>query len=355
MPQTGNHLDQVKKYGRAYEKNGKLWLAYSGTGIGFAVTGRACSIMLQGDSTAVEADQENNVARYAVYVDGERTQTCVMTEAVREVIVFSGTEIRTARVELIKLSESAMSTLAVTAVVTDGTVSPLPEREHLVEFVGDSITCGYGADTAKADELFRTDNEDVTKAYAWQAADLLHCDRRMISLSGYGVLSGWTGDPEVPSPTQLIPLYYERAGFSYAVSDGEHVQDWPWRFDTREPEIIVLNLGTNDASYTVDDPAKQAAFRERYQAFLAQLRRCNPHARILCVLGVMGDVLYPSVEQAAAAYTQATGDTNLETMHLEAIRPDTEGYAADFHPTVATHTRIAAVVAERLRAMLEKM
>ena len=349
-----NWIDQVRRMGRTHWQNDRLWLAFSGSGIGFEVTGACCKICLAGDSTSVAPDADTHTARYALYVDGERVLSGMMDTPERVLTVFDGTEVRTARILLVKLSESAMSTLAVTGIETDGTVSPLPERAHLVEFVGDSITCGYGVDTDAPDQKFHTNNEDVTKAYAWKAAELLNIDRSMVSLSGYGVLSGWTGDPNTPSPQQLIPLYYEKVGFSYAVSGGEQVQNWNWSFAGREPEVIVVNLGTNDASYTVDDPDKQAQFRARYQAFLAQIRRCNAHAHILCVLGVMGDVLYPSVEQAAAAYTAQTGDKNISTMHLEAIRPESEGYVADYHPTETTHTRIAKVVAARLAELLEK-
>lgn len=345
--------EQVKCMGRTHVHNGKLWLAFSGSGIAFQVTGTRCVIRLQGDSTSEAPTPDTHTARYAVYVDGVRTAAAMMDEPERTVTVFAGTEARTACVMLVKLSESAMSTLAVTGIDTDGTISPLPARRHLVEFVGDSITCGYGVDTDAPEQLFHTNNEDVTKAYAWQAADLLDVDRTMVSLSGWGIISGWTADPAVRHPEQLIPDVYEKTGFSYALSDGVSVQDWPWDFSGREPDVVVINLGTNDSSYTVDDAEKRAFFTERYADFLEVIRRCNPHAQILCVLGVMGDELYGCVEQAAAAYTAKTGDTRVETMHLEAIRPDTEGYVSDYHPTLTTHTRVASALAERLGKFLD--
>lgn len=345
--------EQVKRMGRTHLVGDRMWLAFSGSGIAFEVTGKRCVIRLHGDSTTQAPDENTHTARYALYVNGERVLREMMMAPEATLVALDEDTPRTVQVMLVKLSESAMSTLAIDAVETDGTLSPLPDRAHLIEFVGDSITCGYGADTTAPEIAFHTNNEDVTKAYAWQAADLLDVDRTMVSLSGYGVLSGWTGDPTTPSPTQLIPLYYEKVGFSYANCDDAQVQDWPWAFEGRQPEIVVVNLGTNDASYTVDDPGKQAQFREKYQAFLHMLRRHNPQAHILCLLGVMGDVLYPSVAQCVTEYSAQTGDTNIEAMHLEAIRPDTEGYASDFHPTVATHTRIAGVVAEKLRELLK--
>ena len=349
---TASWIDRVKRMGRTHVQEDKLWLAFSGSGIGFEVTGTRCAIRLHGDSTSVSPSPDTHTARYAVYVDGVRTAIAMMDEPERTVTVFDGAEARTARVMLVKVSESAMSTLAIAGVDTDGEILALPERAHLVEFVGDSITCGYGVDTDAPDCAFHTNNEDVTKAYAWQAADLLDIDRSMVSLSGWGIISGWTADPSMRHPEQLIPDVYEKSGFSYAMSDGVSVQDWLWDFGGREPEVVVINLGTNDASFTVDDADKQAEFTARYADFLAVIRRRNPHAHILCVLGVMGDVLYASVERAVAAYMARTGDARVEAMHLEAIRPETEGYVSDYHPTVTTHTRVARVVAERLAAIL---
>lgn len=353
MNPSANWTQNVKKLGRTYIYNGHLWMAFSGSGIGFEVTGTRCAIRLRGDSTGMHQEADTMCARYAVYVDGERTVDAMMTDADRTVPVFEGNVVRTAKVMLVKLSESAMSTLAVSGIDTDGSIAPLPDRKHLVEFVGDSITCGYGVDTACETDKFHTSNEDVTKAYAWQAADLLDVDRSMVCLSGYGVLSGWTGDPNVPSPNQLIPTYYEKIGFSYAASDGAKVEDWRWDFSHREPDVIVVNLGTNDASYTVDDEDKQMQYQQRYKAFLEQIRRCNPHARILCVLGVMGDVLYKRLSMAEYEFAQEHDDGNHDRLHLKAIVPETEGYVADYHPSIITHTRVAKAVAEKIAAMLD--
>jgi uncharacterized protein (DUF849 family) len=84
--------------------------------------------------------------------------------------------------------------------------------------------------------------------------------------------------------------------------------------------------------------------------FLKQVREKNPDAYILCTLGLMGDSLYSTVEDAVAAYSEETGDENLAAFHFDPIQSD-EGYAADWHPTEATHTRAAEALTERLQEL----
>ena len=81
------------------------------------------------------------------------------------------------------------------------------------------------------------------------------------------------------------------------------------------------------------------------------VRKNNPDARILCVLGIMGDALYPSVENAVSDYSAETGDTNISAFHLEPQKSE-DGLVADYHPTEVTHTKAAdALTAEIKRVM----
>ncbi|MFC6652659.1 GDSL-type esterase/lipase family protein [Paenibacillus rhizoplanae] len=89
--------------------------------------------------------------------------------------------------------------------------------------------------------------------------------------------------------THLLPDYYGKVGKSEGRFGGSLLpQEIAWDFSRFTPELIVINLGTNDDSYTKDDPAKQADYAENYVAFLQKVRRNNPDSTILCTLGIMG-------------------------------------------------------------------
>ena len=123
----------------------------------------------------------------------------------------------------------------------------------------------------------------------------------------------------------------------------------PWDFK-RQPDLIVINLGTNDDTYTQNFADRQEEFCVHYQKFLKKIRSFNPHAKILCTLGLVTDGLFPYVEKAVAEYSLETGDTNVFTLKSEKQLPE-EGYAAEYHPSVVTQDKIAKQLTEEIKRL----
>ncbi len=341
--------DNVKLLGRAYydDFDGELICAYSGTGCEFTVTAKSAVITVKGD-TAARANNNDNAARFAVYVDGERTEDIMLDEQQKAITVFSGEEKKTATISLVKLSETANSTLSVDSIeINGGEIAPTTQKDLYIEFVGDSITCGYGVDDEDRNHHFSTSTEDCTKAYAYKTAEKLNADYSLVSISGYGIISGYTNNPDKKSASQLMPLHYNKVGFSYSRDLGS----FKWDF-ARQPDVVVINLGTNDESYCKTDKDKQAEFTAEYVNFIKDIREHNPEAKILCVLGVMGSGLYGCVEEAVNTYSAETGDVSVYAMKLP-NQDQTDGIAADWHPTEATHEKTAVIVAEKIEELLK--
>lgn len=346
--------EHVKMLGRTYLADNTLWLAYSGTGIEFQVTGTKAEICFCGDTSAKECKGDENCARFAVYLDGQRIADEMMNKPAKRITVFAGEKKRTAIVRAVKLSETAMSTLGITAVrVKNGEITKTESKDLFIEFIGDSITCGYGVDDEDENHTFATRTEDVTRAYAYKTAAALDADYSMVCISGYGIISGYSEDGNIVD-RQRLPEYYDKLGFSYAASGNFRVEDIKWDFSVREPNIIVINLGTNDASYCKEDADRQAQYRAGYIDFLKHVRLKNPNAKIFCGLGIMGDTLYHSMLEAVKQYSEKTGDKNIDTLYFDAIA-EGEGYVSDWHPTEVTHTRAAKVLADKLREYLNSM
>ncbi len=342
--------ESVKPLGRTFYENGLLWCAYSGTGAAFDFTGTKCEITIQGDNVSQSSSNDGNYARVGIYVNGERVVDDLLTEPEKTYAVFESETAEEAEIRVVKLSETAMSCLAVKEIRADGEISPAPEKELFLEFVGDSITCGYGVDDEDKNHHFSTATEDVTKAYAYRTAEALNADYSMVSISGYGIISGYT-DNGKKVKNQRVPPYYDKLGFSYGGFAEDKPQNYKWDFSGREPDAVIVNLGTNDDSYCGDDSEKQAEYKDAYIEFLKKIRENNPNAEIVCALGIMGDRLFPTVEQAAAEYSGQTGDTRVHTVHLTPQDP-ADGYAADWHPTSATHAKAAEKMAGELRTIL---
>ncbi len=341
--------DNVKLLGRAFydDFDQRLICAYSGTGVEFDVTAKSVSFKLVGDNAA-RANNNDNAARFAIYVDGERTQDIMMDEYEKTVTVFDEESEKTATVSLVKLSETANSTISIDSIeIVGSSVTPTAEKDLYIEFIGDSITCGYGVDDEDRNHHFSTSTEDCTKAYGYKTAELMNADYSLVSISGYGIISGYTGDPNKKSASQLMPLHYKKSGYSYSKDLGGFMWDF-----ARKTDAVVINLGTNDASYCKGDKDKCAEFATEYANFLKTVREKNPDAKILCVLGVMGADLYKYVEEAVNTYSAETGDTNVFAMQLP-NQQEADGIAADWHPTEATHEKTAAIVAEKLQELLK--
>lgn len=174
----------------------------------------------------------------------------------------------------------------------------------------------------------------------------------MVSYSGYGIITGYTENDQKLT-THLLPDYYEKVGKSEGRFDNKLLpQQLSWDFSRFVPDLIVINLGTNDDSYTKDDAVRQAEYAREYAGFLKTVRRCNPHAKILCTLGIMGDRLYPYVEQAVSCYSAETGDNTISTMKFE-VQEAADGYASDLHPSPVTHHKAADKLAAHIQKLMK--
>ena len=344
--------ENVKLIGRTAVNDGILWLALSASGIEFTYNGTGFEMNVIGDSMVSQGKDKQ--ARFAVYVDGERIADEQVTEAEKLYQFTTSEEDKPTTVKILKLSEAAESTMGLSKITVTGTdVKPTAEKELKIEFIGDSITCGYGVDDEVKEHHFSTSTEDATKAWAFKAAQKLDADYSLVSYSGHGIISGYSGDGNKVS-SQLVPKIYSQFAKSYGNYNGVfNVSSVKWDFSKFQPDFVVINLGTNDASYCGADKEKAADYTAQYVEFLKTIREKNPDAHIICALGVMGDSLYKALEAAVETYTTETGDTKVSPLHLTPQNGST-GYAADWHPTEATH-EIASdeLVAEIQRIMAE--
>ncbi|WP_082652148.1 SGNH/GDSL hydrolase family protein [Gorillibacterium timonense] len=341
--------DTVKKIGRTYFHNDALWMALSGCGVEFRFYGKKAEIAIKGDEIAVSP---TNHTRIGIVVNGERVIDDQVDAPLKTYTVFESDTAQNVTVQVIKLSEG-MSTIGIHEIRVDaeGGIKPTPEHARKIEFIGDSITAGYGVDAENELRPFSTVTEDVTKTYAYKTVQALQADYSIVAYSGFGVLSGYTSNDQ-RSDTMRVPLYYKKIGLSSGHFDGTvEVESLPWDFTTFVPDLIVLNLGTNDDSYTKDDEDKQAEYASRYVEFLKQIRSHNTDAMILCALGIMGDRLYPFVEKAVADYTSETGDSHIATMKFD-VQLAEDGYGADWHPSEVTQTKAAAKLIARIKELM---
>ena len=346
--------ENAKLIGRSYLEEEIRWVALSGAGVAFQFQGKQLSVKILGSNAAQIPDNDTNYARFAIFINDKRVVDDIMDKDSKTYEVIVSKEPVEAQVQIMKLSESAMSAIGIAPIECDekAVIQPLPPKAHSIEFIGDSITCGYGTDDFDLTHSFSTQTEDVTKAYAYKTAQLLDADYSMFSCSGYGIISGYTPDAQVRGAEELIPPYYEYQCFSRddfgKAGKPAHIS---WDFSKYQPEVVVINLGTNDDSYCQDTDWKQEEYCKEYVKFLKVVRKHNPQAEIFCVLGLMGDNLYEKVCQARQQYGKETGDNHIHTVHIPK-QDEAAGVVIDYHPTPDAHSMAAEVVASAIKKQM---
>lgn len=335
----------VAEIGRTCVKDGILYLVMSASGCGFMFTGKKLTIDIGCDSDSLNDGHECNFPRMAILINGRASVKKVISSR-RESFCIVDSEVPvTVEIRIIKLSEAAYSIAEVYPAITDdgAEIVPSDESGFCIEFIGDSITCGYGVDDANIDSLFSSCAENAMKSYSYLTAEILGARYSMFSASGFGVVSGYTDDGTI-HPDEVIPLYYESLGFSLSRIAGERTQDIKWDFGRFVPQLIVINLGTNDWSFCKNDLHRVAEFEERYLKFLEIVRKNNPDAEILCVLGIMETELFPAIERVC----RRLGDDHVR--FFEQRRQDgTLGYSCNCHPSEDTHRQRAEELCEFIK------
>ncbi len=204
--------------------------------------------------------------------------------------------------------------------------SPTPHA-RAIEFIGDSITCGYGVEGPDEFCNFSGDTETVVATYAFITAENVGADAHFIAYSGKGVHQNYGGNTD-----ELMPALYQRTLTGDAGSQ--------WDFSSFTPDAVVINLGTNDFSAAIDG----AAFSADYVGLLATVRQNYPAATIVAVTWAhWGAGNEDLVHDAVATFA----DPNV--LETQFSIDGADGWGCDYHPSAVTHQKLGA----QLTALLE--
>lgn len=349
--------DKVRVTGRTLFVEGTRYLGFSGSSVSFRFTGKRARAFIW--SNAGEGGGEGGLlGRIAVYIQGEAEpvkRICLDQEEAVYTLYESGEE-REVTLILVKYSEAAFGKCGIRylEIDTDKLQTPPAHRKRRLEIIGDSITCGYGVEAENELQPFHTATENPTRSYSLLTAEALEAEAHLISWSGNGVLSGYVEETEEePSDERLMPEIYEYTDLSCSERlFGEDREKWErWDFSRFVPDVILVNLGTNDSSWCRGVPERRARYREKYAEFLKAIREHNPRARILCMLGTMDQRLLEETKEAVRGFAESGKDEDVRFLALPPQKPE-DGYGADWHPSALTQRKTAEIVAAEIRRMM---
>ena len=217
-----------------------------------------------------------------------------------------------------------------------------PASNRRIEFVGDSITAGYGSEGDSPTCVFSPATENVELTYAAMAAEDLAAQYSIIAVSGLGIVRNYNTDEKMSPGTMLT--YYD-----FTTTD----MDSPvWEFNSWIPDAVVINLGTNDFS-TTPHPAGEV-FLQGYTELIFKVRKRYPDAHIFAISGpIMVD---PAEDTIHSAVTQMREILNDDRVHYVKIEDNLElsavDYGCDWHPNASGHHKIAEQLIPRMRQEL---
>lgn len=327
----------IRRLGRTLMRNGTLWLGYSLTGAEFDFDGTSLSAELTTDWVNDEAWKENFQPYMAVLVNGKLSKRFAVSEGTAEYELYRSEKAEKVRIRLVKLSENAFSKVGVLSFSANGKLTATkPCSERMIEFVGDSITCGFGIEGKSVCDNFRTSTENPLINYASLTANGLGAEYQLTSWTAIGVYSNSVKDEGVTEPDNAwtMPVIYDYTDKAVDGMLGNEPEKWD--FSRFAPQLIVVNLGTNDKDFTRGIPERTAAFENCYREFIAHIREKNPQAHIICALGAMGRELLPQVENAV----KVLADERIISLGFDVQREE-DGIGSEWHPSAVTHRKMA--------------
>lgn len=319
--------------GRVLFRDKEAILGYTNSYVEFKVNGNSLSAVFRtGDNLDVDAPG------LRVYVDGEEYKEIVLNRSKERVQIWKLDESikrKQHTVRIVKITEAAMSFVAIGSIEIDGaleTFNRVPDRRVKFEFIGDSITCGFGVRAAPEDEYTIRD-EDGEQSYGAFLTKDLDLNSRWVSVSGYGVFADYEGNP-----MGVLPKVYGYTNWFY---DKEELND----HSEFEPDVIVVNLGTNDSGHFDEDNILNG-FKAAYESFLYMLRTYHKDADILCVIGTLSPATFPYIEEVVTKMKK-DGFEKLHLLELPFHDPEKDGMGC-FHPSAVTHRKDAERIKEFL-------
>ena len=259
----------------------------------------------QGDTTIVLTDAAFMKARYGKKVP--QTHTAVLG----------------------KRTEGEQGKVTVKAWMTSGPVLQAePVRERLIEFIGDSYTCGFGSENSVATDPFTPETESVFKSFAPIVARYFGADAYIIAHSGMGVNRNYN---------DKLRGYTMADRYVNVFDDGfEKVEGAPlWDpVSAPKPDVTVINLGAND--FSAGRQPQFPLFKADYIRILQAVKRFYGEDHpVVCISSHVNN--YPYIRDAVEAAglkrvcCYGVGDGTFD--------PAERGAAS--HPSYAAHRKLA--------------
>lgn len=312
---AGNSL--IQYYGRIQKTDVDLPRFWSpGVYIKARFTGDDCSFFLN--------DQElyGNVHNYLeVIVDGKPYR--FQTKFASNKITLHGLSNDAHTITICKDTESGNGYLEFAGIECKKLLQLPAKPAEKIEFIGNSITCGFGADTSEIGCAKGQwyDQHNAFMAYGPLTARALNAQWELTSVSGIGMIHSCCG-MEI-----LMPQVYDKIDL--------RDDSIPYDFNAYVPDIVTICLGQNDG---IQD---STAFCSAYVDFVKTVRGKYAKAKIILLSSPMADAKLRAVLKnyliSIDDYFHQHGDKNV----YQYIFEKQYNHGCMSHPDLKEHREIA--------------
>ncbi|HKG91494.1 MAG TPA: SGNH/GDSL hydrolase family protein [Gemmatimonadaceae bacterium] len=324
--------------------------AGDGRTVSFGAAGVTFYMKFRGTGIDVELQDDHRDSTshdwFTAVVDGGEPVRFRADARTRRYTLASGLSPGEHTLALSKATEGQNGRNRLVAVYADELLRPAPLPARRIEFIGNSITAGYGLDprpiACKQGTWY--DQTHAWLAYGPRVARRLNAQWMLSAVSGIGMVRNWN------SPGPVMPRVYGGVYMEYADTLSA------WDFGRYTPDLVVIALGTNDFSDGGGPTPRPAldgdAFVRDYTRFVATVRARYPRARIMLLDSPMLDAAKRQRQsdylRRVIADRAAAGDSAITRFAFE--NRYTSG--CDGHPDLDEHVRMADALEPAVRAWM---
>jgi len=287
-------------------------------------SGNTCEVILNDE---VLWGKNHNYIEVVIDNSAMRLQTTKKCDT----IVINGLNDGTHTISIVKNTEANIGYLELVGIRCKELLTPEGRPLRKIEFYGNSITCGAGADQSAVPcgKGVWHDQHNAYLAYAAVTARTLYAQYHLSSVSGIGLMHSCC------KMDIIMPQVYDKVSMRNDTI--------VWNFNKYQPDVVTVCLGQNDG---VQD---SKTFIKNYISFLQTLRKHYPGATIICLSSPMADeklrnFLSNSMDEVLKTLKE-TGDKKIYSY----IFSKQYISGCDYHPDIKEHREIAALLTDFIR------
>ncbi|MCU0392576.1 MAG: GDSL-type esterase/lipase family protein [Thermoflexibacter sp.] len=296
--------------------------AWTGSCITLVFEGTFCHLLI---NQLPEEDGNSRTNFFNVFIDNQLTSVLKVEIGTKTYLLAKNLPKGIHTISIFKRTEASMGICEFIGFQIDKkgkVLAPTAKTSKKIEFIGDSITCGYGNEGASQSCSFTPETENGYLSYAAIMARNVNAELVTVCYSGKGLIQNYDKSKQKTMP-ELYGLICPQI-------------DKKWNFSSWKPDIVCINLGTNDFAHAIPD---SSVFVRAYISFIDRITINYPDVSIFCLAGSMlnGNSLKIMKSYLSAVVDYQNKKGNHKIYFFEMSTQGKRGYGCDWHPNVAQH------------------